>query len=103
MFAVIDHNGSQLKVCENKEYRIPYYECAENDKIKFENVMLISGDKVEIGEPYIKGAYVDGEVMSIGQTPKTSVIKFHSKKRYTRIGNHRQDFVLVKISKIAKK
>ena len=103
MFAIIDYKGNQFKVYEGKEYQMPYYDCAEKDKIKFDKVMLLSGEKVEVGTPYVKGAYVDGEVVGIGQTSKISVIKFHSKKRYSRIGSHRQDYVLVKILKIADK
>ncbi len=103
MFAIINYNGNQIKVEEDKEYQIPYFECNENDKIKFDQVMLIGSDKTIVGQPYIKDAYVDGVVLGSGQTPKINVIKFHSKKRYKKIGSHRQDFVKVKITKIIQK
>ena len=102
MFAIIDYKGVQLKVCEDKEYNIPLFECKEGDKIKFGQVILLSKDgKTEIGTPYLDGAYVDAEVSLIGQTPKETIIKFKAKKRYKKIGSHRQDFVTVKIKKIA--
>ncbi len=103
MFAIINYKGNQIKVEEGKEYKIPYFESKENEKIKFDQVMLISSDKTEIGGPYVDGAYVDGVVINQGQTAKVSVIKFHSKKRYQKIGSHRQDFVTVRIDKIVKK
>ncbi len=103
MFAIIDYKGSQIKVTEKGEYRFPLFDCKKGDKITFDQVLLISGDKVLIGQPYLKSASVKGEVLEIGQTSKTSVIKFHSKKRYKKIGSHRQDFVTIKIDKILEK
>lgn len=100
MFAIIDHKGTQIKVMEKGEYRFPLFDGKKGDKVTFDQVMLIGGEKAVIGKPYIKGATVKGEVLEIKQTPKTSVIKFHSKKRYKKIGNHRQDFVTIKIDKI---
>lgn len=103
MFAIIDYKGCQIKVEEGKEYKIPYFECKESDGIKFDRVMLIDSDTTTIGQPYIKDAYVDGIILGSGQTSKINVIKFHSKKRYKKIGSHRQDFVTVKITKIVHK
>jgi large subunit ribosomal protein L21 len=100
MFAIINHNGTQIKVSENKEYKIPYFDCKEGDKIKFDQVLLIDSDKTEVGQPVVEGASVEGTITGIGQSDKISVIKFHSKKRYKKIGSHRQDFVSVKIDKI---
>lgn len=100
MFAIINHNGTQVKVSENKEIKIPFFDCKEGDKINFDQVLLVDSDKTLVGQPIVEGASVEATVTNIGQSDKISVIKFHSKKRYKKIGSHRQDFVQVKIEKI---
>jgi len=99
MFAVVDLDGVQLKVEENKEYKINLPEESEG-KVVFDKVLLISGDKTLIGEPSIKGASVTAEITGKKQGSKTRVFKFHSKKRYQRTKGQRQLISSVKILKI---
>lgn len=103
MFAVINFKENQIKVTEGMEIKTPLFDCKEGDKVVFDQVMLIAGDSIEVGQPNVEGATVNATVTAVGQSPKINVIKFHSKKRYQKIGSHRQDFVVVRIDKIKSK
>lgn len=101
MFAIISFDGNQYKVYENKQVKIAFQDLKENEKMNFSDVLLISdGKKVKIGEPLVKGASVEGSVVSTVVDDKVEVFKFHSKKRYKRTGGHRQKYTTVLISKI---
>lgn len=99
MLAVVNLGGVQLRFEEGKEYKINLPEDAEG-KLSFDEVLLLSGDKVVVGDPVVKGASVEAEVISKKQSEKTRVFKFHSKKRYQRTKGQRQLISTVKILKI---
>lgn len=102
MFAIIKFKDKQLKVEENLEYQMPFYNCKEGDKFLASEILLVSDDKkITVGQKDLAKASVEGTVVACGQDKKVSVIKFHSKKRYQKIGSHRQDWVKVKIEKIS--
>ena len=101
MFAIIEFKGKQLRVESDKEYKLPYYDCKEGDSFSPEKILIISDEKKTILEDKdLEKAKVNGTVVAVGQDKKISVVKFHSKKRYQKLGGHRQDFVKVKIEQI---
>lgn len=103
MFAVINYKGNQYMVMPEKEYNIDLIseEDAGNKKIKFTEVLLISDDsKVTIGQPNIEGALVEAEIISEVREEKTTVRKFHSKKRYQRTIGSRDKKTRIKILNI---
>jgi len=102
MFAVISFNGNQYKVAPNKELKIDLIPDTEEKTIKFNDVLLINDDqnKVVVGEPTIKGALVEAEIVGTVRGEKLTGIKFRPKKRYKRNLGHKQDYTLVKILSI---
>ncbi len=71
-----------------------------DDKITFENVLMID-DKA--GNPYLKGAKVEGKIIKQGKAKKIIVYKFKAKKKYRRTQGHRQPYTKVEITKISEK
>lgn len=107
MFAVIKHQNNQYLIYPDKVYDIDLVTekgtaLGVQDKIiEFTEVLLISNDsEVIIGKPFIKDAKVKAEVLSLTKEPKTTVLKFHSKKRYQRTFGHRTKKTRIKILKI---
>ena len=102
--AVIETGGKQYKVAEGQTIKIEKLEENTGDKVTFDKVLLIAeedGKNVNIGEPHIDGASVEGEVIDEGRDRKVMVIKYKRKTRYRRRQGHRQAYTKVKISKIA--
>ena len=64
-------------------------------------VLLIDdGKKVEVGQPLVKGAKVEGKILKQDRADKITIFKYKSKKRYQVKRGHRQPFSLVEITKI---
>ncbi|MCL2601710.1 MAG: 50S ribosomal protein L21, partial [Treponema sp.] len=68
--------------------------------LDIDSVLLISGDKVSVGAPYVKGAKVQAVVESHHKADKIIVFKYKPKKDYRRKQGHRQKYSVIKIQEI---
>jgi len=101
MFAIVSHKTKQYKVEVGKTYRFDLIEEAKGKKVKFDEVLLVADDKsVKVGEPTVKGASVEAEILGDIKDDKVKILKFHAKKHYKRSNGHRQNYTEVKISSI---
>lgn len=101
MYAIIDIKGKQYKVEEGKYLEIDLQVNEEEDKIKFDQVLLVSdGNSVNIGKPAIAGASVEAKVLGHRKDKKVIVYKMRPKKGYRRKYGHRQQYTKVMIEKI---
>jgi len=98
--AVIKTGGKQYKVAEGETLKVEKLDVETGAKVKLETLLIIDGDKVEIGEPSL-GEKVEAEVVGDGKQKKVTVVKYKNKTRYKRTIGHRQAFVTLKITKIA--
>lgn len=101
MYAIIDIKGKQYKVEQGKYLEIDLQDNAENDQVKFDQVLMVSdGKTVTLGKPTVAGASVTAKVMSHLQDKKIIVYKMRRKKGYRRKQGHRQDYTKVMIEAI---
>ena len=78
MYAIIETGGKQEKVSVGDILNI---ELIPNKKdVTFARIlMLADGEKVEVGQPYVKGAKVSAEV--VGQIREEKIISFKYRRR----------------------
>lgn len=69
--------------------------------VTFDEVLAISGETTALGQPLVKGAKVEGEILHHGRGEKIVVFKFKRRKRYKRKQGHRQNFTEIKITSIS--
>ncbi len=101
MYAIIESCGKQYKVTEGDIVFFEKLEAEEGKKVTFDKVVLTSdGEKIEIGNPYVKGVKVEGKVVSHGKGKKIIVFKYKPKKNYRRKQGHRQPYTKVEITSI---
>ena len=101
MYAVIETCGKQYKVAEGDVVFFEKLNSEAGDKVKFDNVVLVSDDKkIEVGAPYVKGVKVEGKVVAHGKAKKILVYKYKAKKNYRRTQGHRQPYTKVEINSI---
>lgn len=102
MYAIIEACGKQYKVAEGDVVFFEKLDAEEGKKVKFDNVILVSENngKIEIGNPYVKGAKVEGKVVSHGKSKKILVYKYKAKKNYRRTQGHRQPYTKVEITAV---
>ena len=101
MYAIIESCGKQYKVAEGDVVFFEKLDAEEGKKVTFVKVILVSEDgKVQVGAPYVKGAKVEGKVVSHGKGKKIIVFKMKAKKNYRRKQGHRQPYTKVEITTI---
>ncbi|SHG19516.1 large subunit ribosomal protein L21 [Microbulbifer donghaiensis] len=101
MYAVIESGGKQHRVEEGEVLRLEKLEVATGESIDFDKVlMVVDGDKINIGAPVVDGAKVTAEVVSHGRGEKVKIIKFRRRKHSLKRQGHRQWYTEVKITGI---
>ena len=98
MFAVFKTGGKQYKVKSGDILSVEKLVADLGDKVRFNEVLALGGDKPSIGTPLINGACIEAEILN--QTKGNKVIHFvkrrrkHSSKRKK---GHRQDLTILKV------
>jgi|SRR6266566_2700043 len=98
MQAVIASGGKQYLVEKNQVLELELLSDAK--KAVFEPLLVIDGDKIQVGAPHVSGVKVQAEVLEEVKGEKIKVLKFKAKKRIKRLTGHRQHYSQVKITKI---
>lgn len=100
-YAVIKTGGKQYRVSEAEELAIEKLAEEEGKKVIFDQVLLLKKkDKFFIGQPVVRKAQVEAQVVSQFKDKKIRVAKFRAKSRYRKVKGHRQAKTKVKIQKI---
>ena len=101
MIAVIKTGGKQYKVAVGDKIKGEKLEEKEGEKIDFSEVLFLGDEKnIQLGNPLVKGAKVEGKVLNTAKEKKVVGIKFKAKKRYKVKFGHRQIMSEVEITKI---
>lgn len=100
MYAIIETGGKQEKVAVGDVVAI---ERIPNEKsVTFDHVLLVvDGEKLEVGQPYLPKAKVKGEVVEHFLNKKVVSFIYRRRKSSRRIVGHRQELTRVKITDIA--
>lgn len=101
MYAVIKTGGKQYRVSEGDRLRVEKIAGEKGDSIDFSEVLMLGGDKVSIGAPFVSGAKVSAEIIGQGLGKKIIVFKMRRRKRYRRKHGHRQPFTELRIKGIS--
>ncbi|HQP36205.1 MAG TPA: 50S ribosomal protein L21 [Polyangiaceae bacterium] len=101
MYAVIKTGGKQYRVTEGQSLRVEKLLGQPGEKVTFDQVLLIGGDKLQIGHPTVSGAKVEAEIVDHVRGPKIVIFKFRRRKNYRRKQGHRQPYTQLKITGIS--
>lgn len=97
-YAIVSVKGKQYKVEEGKEFLVN--KLSEGEKIDAKVLLTVDGEKVEIGQPEVKSAKMDMEVIGEEKGEKIKVFKYKSKSKYRRMTGSRAKFTRVLVNKI---
>jgi large subunit ribosomal protein L21 len=104
MFAVLKTGGKQYKVHSGDVLRVEKIAADAGEKVQFNDVLMLGGDKVTVGAPMITGAGVQADVIDQIKGEKTiNFVKRRRKHGSQRTKGHRQKLTLVKITDILEK
>ena len=104
-YAVIQTGGKQYKVKASDILKIEKLENSKSDsKIEFKEILAYGDDKkIEVGTPLLGGAKVEAELIKNVKNRTILIFKKRRRKNSRRKNGHRQQYSLVKISKIFSK
>jgi len=98
-YAVIRILGRQYKVVEGQEL---FVDKMNDLKLVPEVLMMVDGDKVEVGKPVIKGAKVSLKIVTeVEKGEKVEVYHFKAKSRYRKHTGFRPQHTRVLVEKIS--
>ena len=101
MYAVIKTGGKQYRVQQGDVIFVEKIDSQANDAVTFEEVLLVGdGEQTKIGAPVVKGAKVEGKVLSQVKAKKVVVYKYKAKKNERKKQGHRQPYTKVEITAI---
>ena len=100
MHALIEFAGKQYKVEEGISIKVPRLQGEVGTKVTIDNILYLEdGSQKTIGQPFIKGKKLDGEIISHGRGRKVVVFKFKRRKGYQTKNTHRDEYTILKIGK----
>jgi large subunit ribosomal protein L21 len=102
MYAVIEVGSKQYSVTKDDVIEVNKQVVVKGDNISIDKVLLVSdGKKVQIGQPYVKGATVEAVVLRQMMGEKTTAFKHRRRKNSHWEKGHRAQLTELKIKAIA--
>ena len=104
-YAIIQTGGKQYKVKSGEILKIEKLpDSKPESKIEFKEILAYGDDKIiEIGLPTISGAKVEAELVKNGKNRTVLIFKKRRRHNSRRKNGHRQEFSMIRISKIFSK
>ena len=100
MYAVVRTGGKQVRVAPGDSLRVEKLAGEIGDTIELDEVLLVGGDELKVGQPLVAGAKVVGTITEQGRGDKIRVFKLKRRKGYRRRQGHRQLYTEVRVDKI---
>lgn len=101
MFAVLKTGGKQYKVQAGDVLRVELLAANAGDKVQFNEILMLGGDTLTVGAPFVAGAAVQAEVIDTIKADK--VITYHKRRRKhssQRTRGHRQQLTLLRVTEV---
>ena len=101
-FAVIQTGGKQYKVKTGEIIKIEKLQNSKPDtKVEFKEILAYGDDKIiEVGAPTVQGAKVEANLIKNSKNRTILIFKKRRRHNSRRKNGHRQQYSLIKISKI---
>jgi large subunit ribosomal protein L21 len=100
MYVIVEFMGKQYKAEKGAVLTVDRIDAEPGTPLDIDSVLLVSGETVKVGVPYVQGARVSAVVESHDKAKKIIVFKYMPKKDYRRKQGHRQQYSVIKIQDI---
>ena len=101
MYAIVETGGKQYRVEPGTVLRVETLPGEVGALVELNQVRLVQSDAgLVLGQPLIKGARVNAEIMQQARTRSIMVFKKKRRKNYRRTKGHRQGFTQLRIKGI---
>ena len=101
MYAVLKTGGKQYKVQAGDVLRVEKLAANAGDKSQFNEILMVGGETLTVGAPFVAGAAVQAEVIEQIKGPKViHFVKRRRKHSSQRTKGHRQHLTLVRVTEV---
>ena len=101
MFAIIKTGGKQYKIIPGDIVKLEYLGIKKGENIVFDKVLMIQHKKsLEIGNPILKNATVQGKILENKNDKKVLVFKKRRRHNSRRLNGHKRMLTIVRINEI---
>ncbi len=101
MYAIIQTGGKQYRVSPGDVLRVERLPGERGEIVVLDQVLMVGGDEeLQIGQPLVEHARVQGQILAQGKAKKILVYKKKRRKNYRRKQGHRQLYTALQINEI---
>ena len=101
LYAIIENGGKQYKAIEGAFIDLDLLpEELGQKKLLDKALLLVDGDRLEVGTPYLSKVEVETTIIEHFKGPKITVFKYRPKQRYRVKTGHRQQYTRVIVDAI---
>lgn len=100
MYAIIETGGKQVRVEVGQKIYVEKLDVKADAKYVFDKVLLVGGESLKVGKPYVDGAKVNAKVVKQGLSKKLRIYKYKAKHNERKTIGHRQPYTCLVIESI---
>ena len=101
MYMIVNVNGIQTRMTKDEVLEVPHFAGEPGKSFTFDEVLLVAdGDKISVGQPFVKGAKATVEVVEQFRGPKLKIYKFKRRREYRRRRGYRSELTRVRVTGI---
>ena len=101
MYAIIETGGKQYRVEQGSTLRVETLAAEVGGEVTLDKVLMLGGENVAVGTPYVEQAKVTAKVLEHGRGEKIRVFKKRRRQDSRRMQGHRQNYTAIKITSIS--
>jgi large subunit ribosomal protein L21 len=100
MYAVVEVKGKQYRAEKGASLRVDRMDGEKGQAVSIDSVLMLSGDTVKIGTPYVAGVSVKATIEDQTKGDKIIVFKYKPQKDNRRRHGHRESYTVLKVEDI---
>lgn len=100
MYAVVVSGGKQYRVSEGSKVVVDRVAAEVGTSVEFADVLMIGGDKPQVGAPHVPGAKVKATVVAHELGEKTEYVRYLHRRRTRTQKNGRAKLTVLQINGI---
>lgn len=101
MYAIVETGGKQYRVEEGSKFVVEKLPENIGSSVTLDHVLMLGGDALQVGAPYVEGAKVTCEVSDQGRGPRVRVFKRWRRNDSRKLRGHRQYCTTLTVTNIS--
>jgi len=101
MYAIVNLNGIQTRITKDEVIEVARLKGEPGETVTFDKILLLAdGDRITVGQPFVKGVKVTAEVVEQFRGPKLKIFKFKRRREYRRRRGYRSELTRLRVTAI---